>query len=185
MVAVRRKSAAEVARNMSAIRSTGNLAERALCRRLHALGFRFRKHSRTLEGRPDIVFGTERIAVFVDGDYWHARLLREQGPVALRLYFADAPRRDYWIGKFERRVVRDITVGERLAGHGWMVLRIWESDIRRDPGGAANRVVAAVLARRGDLARLSARDEEYEQPEFCDAPEVPAGSDDRAFVTAP
>ncbi len=184
MGAVRRKSAAEVARNMSAIRSTGNLAERALCRRLHALGFRFRKHSRTLEGRPDIVFGTERIAVFVDGDYWHARLLREQGPVALRRYFADAPRRDYWIGKFERRVVRDITVGERLAGNGWMVLRLWESGIRRDLSGAASRVIAAVSARRGELGCLAAQDEEYETPELCDSPEVPAGDDDCTLVGA-
>ncbi|MFN0314113.1 MAG: very short patch repair endonuclease [Burkholderiales bacterium] len=136
----------EVARNMSAIRSAGNAIEGELARALHRLGYRYRKYVKELPGRPDIVFVRQRVAVFVDGDYWHARLLRERGLAALKRYFKPS-QRAYWIPKFLRRVERDTEVNKELRSLGWKVVRLWESDVEKKLGRAA-RKVATVLTRR-------------------------------------
>lgn len=116
---------------MSAIRSTGGKTEVALRSILHRRGLRFRKNDSRLVGKPDIVFPGARVAVFVDGDYWHARVLREKGPEALYSRIKTA-NRGYWIDKFTRRVKRDDEVTAALEKEGWTVLRFWESDVRRN-----------------------------------------------------
>lgn len=136
---------------MSAIRSRDNRTELALRRALHSLGLRYRLHPATILGKPDIVFVRERVAVFVDGDYWHARLLREQGMDALTSRLRDDGK-DYWITKFTRRVVRDDDVTAALSYQGWLVLRFWEGDIRRDVIPTAKAIEAAVRIRRGSKA---------------------------------
>ena len=131
---------------MSAIRSTGGKTEVALRSILHRRGLRFRKNDPRLVGKPDIVFPSARVAVFIDGDYWHARVLREKGPEALYARIKTA-NRGYWIDKFTKRVRRDEEVTEALEGDGWTVLRFWESDVRVDLEEAANIVAAAVNQR--------------------------------------
>jgi DNA mismatch endonuclease, patch repair protein len=132
---------------MSAIRSRDNRTEMALRRSLHSLGLRYRLHPAAVLGKPDIVFVRERVAIFVDGDYWHARLLREQGISALSSRLRDEGK-DYWITKFTRRVVRDDEVTATLSYQGWLVLRYWESDIRRDVMSTARAIEKAVRTRR-------------------------------------
>lgn len=144
------KSKAEITRNMSAIRSRDNRTEVALRQRLFALGMRYRLHPNTVFGRPDIVFSRERVAVFVDGDYWHARALREHGLQSLKRRLKDAAN-DYWINKFTRRVVRDDEVTATLRYFGWIVIRLWESDLRRDLEPSAAMIVAAVRDRRRSM----------------------------------
>ena len=133
---------------MSAIRSTGGKTEVALRSILHRRGLRFRKNDARLVGKPDIVFPGARAAVFVDGDYWHARVLREKGPEALYERIKTA-NRDYWIDKFTKRVKRDDEVTAALEGEGWTVLRFWESDVRGDLEGVADLVQEAVRPGRG------------------------------------
>lgn len=125
---------------MSAIRSTGGKTEVALRSILHRRGLRFRKNDSRLLGKPDIVFPGARVAVFIDGDYWHARVLREQGSGALYTRIKTA-NRDYWIEKFTKRVKRDDEVTAALEKDGWTVLRFWESDVRADLKGTAELVV--------------------------------------------
>lgn len=141
------KSRDEIRRNMSAIRSRDNRTEMALRRCLHSFGLRYRLHPTTILGKPDIVFVRERVAVFVDGDYWHARLLREQGLDALTRRLRNDGK-DYWIKKFSRRVVRDDEVTASLSYQGWLVLRFWEGDIRRDVIPTARAIESAVKRRR-------------------------------------
>lgn len=128
---------------MSAIRSTGGKTEVALRSILHRRGLRFRKNDSRLVGKPDIVFARARVAVFIDGDYWHARVLREKGPEALYARIKTA-NRDYWIDKFTKRVKRDDEVTEALEAEGWTVLRFWESDVRGDLEEAADWIEATV-----------------------------------------
>jgi DNA mismatch endonuclease, patch repair protein len=90
MPAYRPKPKDEIARNMSAIRSSGNRTETAPRRELHRRGLRCKKYAAHLPGRPDIVIPTERIAVFVDGAYWHCRILQEKGPESVRENAPDA-----------------------------------------------------------------------------------------------
>ena len=128
---------------MSAIRSTGGKTEVALRSILHRRGLRFRKNYAKLMGKPDIVFLGARVAVFIDGDYWHARVLREQGPEALQDQMKTA-NRGYWIDKFTKRVDRDDEVTTALQEEGWTVVRIWEADARADLEGAADLFEAVV-----------------------------------------
>lgn len=148
MAEYRPKARDEIARNMAAIRSTENRTERALRQLLHRKGFRFRKYSRDLPGKPDIAFPTERVAVFVDGDYWHGRILRERGEAALLVSIKN-PNVDYWANKFRGNVARDAVTTAALERDGWKVLRYWESDAKRDLDGTAERVASLVLQRRG------------------------------------
>ncbi|CAN5565686.1 very short patch repair endonuclease [soil metagenome] len=130
---------------MSAIRSRDNLTEVALRRALFALGLRYRLHPPNVLGKPDIVFPHARVAVFVDGDYWHARILKEKGRTALEERVA-GNNSDYWITKFTKRVVRDDEVTSTLEYQGWKVLRYWESDIRKSIRETAADIAYVVAA---------------------------------------
>ena len=111
--------------------------EVALRSALHAQGLRFRKDYRVdLDGtrfRPDIVFTRAKVAVFVDGCFWH------RCPI-----HGTSPRRnaDYWTPKLDRNVERDRTQDAALAAHGWVGVRIWEHEDPREAAGAIADLVA-------------------------------------------
>ena len=114
---------------------------------LHRAGYRFRKNFAGLVGKPDIVFPRERMAVFVDGDYWHARILKEHGIEALRQSLK-TNNRDFWITKLQRNLERDRFVTAELEKIGWLVVRLWESDLKQNMCGGVTTVVKVVEARR-------------------------------------
>jgi DNA mismatch endonuclease, patch repair protein len=128
---------------MSRVRNKDSKAEFSLRRALWANGFRYRLHDRKLPGTPDLVFRGARVAVFVDSDWWHGRILREQGEEALRKHLRTS-RQDWWVRKFSRNVNRDQEVTSALEAVGWTVLRIWESDIQKDLDVAVERVARAL-----------------------------------------
>ncbi|GAA3232729.1 hypothetical protein GCM10010532_069050 [Dactylosporangium siamense] len=110
-----------------------------LRRALHAAGARFRLHRQIAFGcTPDIVLPSRRIAVFVDGDYWHSC------PVHRRKTPFTGPNAALWEAKFQRNQERDTRSTELAHAAGWTVVRIWECVIRADPQTAA----AAVLQGR-------------------------------------
>lgn len=120
---------------MQANRSRDTSPELAVRRRLHAAGFRFRVARRpesSLNRTADIVFTKQRIAVFIDGCYWHA--CPEHRTVA-------RSNASYWAQKLERNVARDADTTSRLEEAGWTVLRFWEHE---DPDVVAASVAAAV-----------------------------------------
>lgn len=145
----RPKSRAEVRRNMSAIRSSHNRAEDRLAKLLYSKGLRYRKYSSKVPGKPDLVFGGARVAVFVDGDYWHGRLLIDSGLAALKRYVRRLPRaaRQYWVAKMTKRVERDRAITATLRDAGWLVLRYWESDVLRRADTIAGKIERAVRKR--------------------------------------
>lgn len=124
---------------MSAIRSKDNKVETALRRELHSRGLRYRKYSTIIAGKPDIAFASARVAVFVDGDFWHCRTLREGGQRALEKTLT-MPTRAYWLEKFTRNVARDDWVTSWLEKEGWKVLRYWESDVEADLSKTASAI---------------------------------------------
>jgi DNA mismatch endonuclease Vsr len=130
-------------RIMQAVRTAETEPEERLAFALKAIGLRFRRNDNRVFGKPDFCFVAIRLAVFVDGDFWHGRAWFENGA-------APATNVEFWIGKFERNRRRDRLVDRHLRGTGWSVLRIWASDIRRSPAGGA----AKVRARLRRLARL-------------------------------
>lgn len=112
--------------NMAKIKSTNTKAERVLRLALWHQGIRYRKNWRKLPGSPDIAITKYKIAVFVDGDFWHARG-HEQAPGE-----QIGTNKKYWTQKLARNVERDKEVNDQLTQNGWLVLRFWESDIKKD-----------------------------------------------------
>jgi DNA mismatch endonuclease (patch repair protein) len=120
---------------MRAVRVAETEPEDRLAQALRQLGLRFQKNDRRVLGRPDICFKTHRLAVFVDGDFWHGRAWFERGE-------APATNPEFWIRKFEINHRRDRVVDRALRKSGWSVLRIWGSEIRKAPKMAAAKVRA-------------------------------------------
>jgi DNA mismatch endonuclease (patch repair protein) len=100
-------------------RDTG--PEMVVRRLLHRLGYRYRLHARDLPGRPDIVFRSRRVAIFVHGCFWH----RHPNPEC-RLARLPKSRLDFWLPKLEGNLARDLENQGRLETMGWKVLVIWE-----------------------------------------------------------
>ncbi|MBX9979556.1 MAG: very short patch repair endonuclease [Mycobacterium gordonae] len=117
-------------------RDTG--PELALRSALHRMGLRFFIDRRVIGNRRrvDIVFPTERIAVFVDGCFWHS--CPTHGTTPRR-------NREWWIEKLEANRVRDADTDRVLREHGWTVIRFFEHE---DPAVAANVVINHVMAIR-------------------------------------
>ena len=108
--------------NMRAIRRADTKPELALRSALHRRGYRFRKDYRLdldagARVRPDIAFTARRVAVFVDGCFWHACPEHGRNP---------AVNEWYWAPKLRRTVERDRAADAALAAAGWQVVRIWE-----------------------------------------------------------
>jgi DNA mismatch endonuclease, patch repair protein len=128
---------------MSKIGGKNTKAEVMLRRELWRRGWRYRLHDRRLPGSPDIVFRANRVAVFVDGDYWHGRAFVEGGLRAIKEIFRGASR-DYWIAKIKRNIARDIRTTEALVALGWSTVRVWERDVLFNLTQAADTVETAL-----------------------------------------
>lgn len=123
---------------MSRIRSRDTKPELRIRRLVHARGLRFRKHATWLPGTPDLVFRRAKVAVFVDGDFWHGWKFDEWcGGLA-----------PYWLAKIERNMERDLLNYEALRTIGWTVIRVWEHEIRADAAACVDRI-ESVVRRRG------------------------------------
>ncbi len=132
--------------NMRANRRADTKPEVALRSALHRRGYRYRKdHRLDLDGgvrvRPDIVFTARKVAVFVDGCFWHACPEHGRQP---------AVNEWYWAPKLRRTAERDRAADTALAAAGWQVVRLWEH-VPLDDAAAA---VIAVLGRRQPLLPL-------------------------------
>jgi DNA mismatch endonuclease (patch repair protein) len=132
---------------MAAVRGRDTGPELALRRALHALGCRYRVHPRDVIGRPDLVNRSRRIAVFVDGDFWHGNPAewRRRGFDSLEAQFP-AAKRAHWAAKLRRNIERDREVTGALEARGWRVVRVWESEVRADPLAVAQGIAASWYA---------------------------------------
>ncbi len=134
---------------MRQVRSRHTSPEIALRKELWALGFRYRLHCRKLPGNPDIVFPRHRVAVFIDGDFWHGNQWRLRGFRSLEEQFRGVSNASYWIPKIRRNMERDAESNRRLRRAGWTVVRLWESQLKARPAIAVQRVVRALSRRKG------------------------------------
>ncbi|TSD93028.1 very short patch repair endonuclease [Gordonia rubripertincta] len=122
-------------RNMAAIRSKNTKPELALraARNEGVTGYRI--HKADLPGRPDIAFTRWKVAVFVDGVFWHGHPDHWNPETASS---------DYWRQKIARNIQRDRLADEELARNGWKVVRIWDTEIRDDLYGSVSKVLATL-----------------------------------------
>jgi DNA mismatch endonuclease (patch repair protein) len=124
-------------------RKTGGKAEILLRKELWSRGFRYRIHVRDLDGKPDLVFYRERIAIFVDGDFWHGR-----DWITRRKKLERSKNSDYWIKKIEYNMARDLRVTANLELSSWTVLRVWEGDIFSKLNVVLEQVVNVVTLKK-------------------------------------
>lgn len=127
---------------MRANRGRDTRPELEVRRLVHARGMRYRVDVAPVPGlrrRADLVFTRVKLAVFIDGCFWHGCPEHWKGPKT---------NSEYWSTKIETNRSRDADTGRRLKAHGWEVLRFWEHE---DPVAAADRIERAVSARRTRL----------------------------------
>ncbi len=107
------------------------------------MGLRYKKNVKTLPGKPDIIFMHARVAIFCDGDFWHGRNWEDQ-----KTKLSKGANAKYWISKIESNINRDKLNVALLEADGWFILRLWETDIKKNPQAAAKLVKDAVTERK-------------------------------------
>jgi DNA mismatch endonuclease, patch repair protein len=131
-------SSPEALHRMKVTRQRDTAAEVTLRRLLHARGLRFRIDRQILpelRRRADLAFVSSRVAVFVDGCFWHSCPIHRTSPKA---------NREWWAAKLADNRRRDVDTNRRLRAAGWLVIRVWEHEA---PAAAATRIARAVRAR--------------------------------------
>ncbi|MFA6364309.1 very short patch repair endonuclease [Methanoregula sp.] len=117
--------------NMSKIRGKNTGPEVKLRKLLWSQGIRGYRIHYNLPGKPDIVFTKKKIAIFIDGCFWH------KCPVCFQV---PETRKEFWMKKIYSNVERDKKVNEQLKVEGWTVMRFWEHDIRKKPDNVIKKI---------------------------------------------
>lgn len=113
-------------RNMSAVRSRGNKStEKEFIKLLKENRINgWKGHYKKLPGTPDFVFISKKLAVFIDGCFWHACKRHFKLPLTNKIF---------WKKKISNNTIRDRRVNQKLKKSGWKVLRFWEHQIKKNP----------------------------------------------------
>lgn len=128
-------------------RRTDTKPEMMLRKLLWKIGLRYRKNVKTLPGKPDIVFNNARVVVFCDGDFWHGK-----NWVMLKSRLENRANSTYWIAKIASNIERDKLNTILLEEMGWLVVRVWESDIKQRPLEIADKIKKIVNWRNDSVA---------------------------------
>lgn len=115
---------------MSSVKSSNTKPEIILRKAVWKSGLRYRINVKSIYGKPDIVFTKAKIAVFCDGDFWHGHKWFIRGLSSLDEELKGYS--EYWRNKIIRNIERDKKVNDYLEKSGWYVIRLWESDIRKN-----------------------------------------------------
>jgi len=124
-------------KNMQAIRSTETADEVRLAKALWARGYRYRKNNKTVYGKPDLTFKKQKLAIFVDSEYFHGK---DWDTAKYRI----KTNREFWWKKIESNIARDICVNEHLVDIGWKVLRFWSKDVRKNLSSCIDQIEASL-----------------------------------------
>lgn len=109
----------ERSRNMAAIKSKNTKPEIIVRKFLHKNGFRFRLHSSSLPGKPDVILKKYKTVIFVNGCFWHQHKNCEKSKIP-------KTNRKYWIAKFQKNKLRDVKNFKEIREKGWNIIVIWE-----------------------------------------------------------
>jgi len=118
---------------MSRIHATNTGTERTVFRLLRRQEVYFARHAKDLPGSPDVVFRKCKLAVFIDGDFWHGRNFTRWS----------AGLSPFWSAKIRKNMVRDRRTRAILRAEGWSILKLWSKDVDRDPERHIQRILRA------------------------------------------
>ena len=117
---------------MRAVKAKNTKLEIVFRSALWKRGLRFRKHVKNLPGKPDIVFPSYRVAVFIDSCFWHGCKKHCRIPET---------RKNYWKSKIERNRQRDKEVNKYYKKSGWKLFRFWEHEIKKGRNKLINKII--------------------------------------------
>lgn len=132
---------------MARVRSKDTAPELTLRQALWQHGLRYRLRPR-LPGTPDLCFVSSRVAVFVDGCFWHG---------CPQHYSAPVRNAAFWSRKVERNLERDRRTQAALEADGWTVLRVWEHEVKSDLAGVVATIATLLSERKNNERRLANR----------------------------
>lgn len=135
------KTAEQISYNMRQVKSKDSAIEIALRKELWARNLRYRKNVTTVFGKPDIAFLGKKIAVFCDSEFWHG-FDWENRKNDIKSH------QEFWIPKIERTIQRDIEVTNKLQSEGWIVIRFWGKEIKKNVSGCADIIQQAWEGRK-------------------------------------
>ena len=136
-----KKTAEQISYNMQRVKNKDSDIEQLLRKELWKRGVRYRKNVRKVFGNPDIVFAGLKIAVFCDSEFWHGYDWENR-----KNDFKS--NQEFWIPKIERNIERDKEVNEKLISDGWIVLRFWGKEIKKETCRCADIVENAIKERK-------------------------------------
>lgn len=129
----------EISKRMAKVKLKKGEAETILSKALWNWGIRYRRNYRLLPGSPDIAITKSRIAIFVDGEFWHGYDW-ENRKEKLK------SNREYWIEKIEENIARDIRNDALLKEKGWSVFHFWEKEVLRDLEKCVDEILGTIVA---------------------------------------
>lgn len=133
----------EVSQRMKHVKTKRGAAEVLLSKALWHKGLRYRLNCKTLPGCPDIAITKYKIAVFVDGEFWHGYNWEEK---KTRI----KSNREYWIPKIEENIARDIKNDQLLQLMGWNTLHFWDKEVKKGLGKCVATVLEVVREKNND-----------------------------------
>jgi len=128
-----KKTAQQISCNMRKVKNKNSKIEVILRSELWKRGLRYRKNINSIFGKPDIVFFTQKIAVFCDSEFWHGYNWKER-----KKDFKS--HQEFWIPKIEHNIERDKEVTKLLTTEGWVVLRFWGKEIIKNVALCADKI---------------------------------------------
>lgn len=132
--------ARDVSSIMRQVQSRNTAPEIKFRQALREAGIGYRLKTDHLPGKPDLIVPRAGLAIFIDGDYWHGGQWVRRGLTCLEDQFRKSANAGYWLKKIRGNMRRDAEASAALLTGGWRVLRLWESDIKKDIHGCIAKV---------------------------------------------
>lgn len=126
-----KKTKEQISYNMKKVKNKDSKIEIILRKELWDRGLRYQKNVTSILGKPDLVFKGKKVAVFCDSEFWHGYNWEER-----KKDFKS--NQEFWIPKIERNMERDYEVTKELEKQGWIVLRFWGNEIKKNTVGCAD-----------------------------------------------
>ena len=133
---------------MANVSLKGGKAEVSLAKALWHNGIRYRKNYKKIPGSPDIAITRYKVAVFVDGEFWHGENWEERKKKLKN-------NREYWIEKIEENIARDRRVDEQLKELGWIPIHFWEKEVKMNLDNCVNSIVDVIQLQYAESIKLN------------------------------
>lgn len=130
-------STPETRKRMGNVKLKNGTAESLLAKKLWHMGFRYRKNDKRYPGSPDILIPKYKIAIFVDGEFWHGKDWEQRKERLQR-------NREYWIAKIEENMTRDSRNDNLLLEKGWQPIHFWEKEVLKQTDLCIERIITFV-----------------------------------------